>query len=69
MLGSDQTDSFRSFLSRLETAYTNARYAAESERLWTITPPRSWVDTTSVEARRNLPTHLRDRLLRYRSAA
>ena len=69
MLGSDQTDYFRSFLSRLETAYAHARYAAEAARPWTITPPRWWVDTTSVDARRNLPPHLRDRALRYRRAA
>jgi len=69
MLGSDQTDYFQSFLSRLETAYTNARYAAEAARRWTITPPQWWVDTTTVDARRNLPAHLRDRLLRHRRAA
>ncbi len=69
MLGSDQTDYFCSFLSRLETAYGNARHAAEASRPWTITPPRWWVDTTTVDGRRNLPPHLRDRLLRHRRAA
>ena len=54
MLGSDRTDDYRSFLSRLHTAYGNARYASEAARPWTIVPPRWWVDTTSVDARRNL---------------
>lgn len=49
MLGSDSTDDFGSFLTRLHTAYGNARFAAE--------------------ARRNLPAHLQDRLLRYRRVA
>lgn len=69
MLGSDQADHFTSFLSRLDTAYDNARYAAESTREWTITPPASWTQTSTVAARRDLPSHLRDRLLRYRRAA
>ncbi|WP_432477271.1 hypothetical protein [Nocardioides sp. GXQ0305] len=69
MLGSDQTDYYTSFLSRLETAYANARYGAEGDSLWTIDPPRWWVDTTTVDARRHLSPHLRDRLLRHRRAA
>lgn len=69
MLGSDSTDDFGSFLTRLHTAYGNARFAAEADRLWTIHPPHWWIDTTTVDARRNLPAHLQDRLLRYRRVA
>ncbi len=69
MLGSDRLDGFTSFLSRLETAYGRAAYGAERSRPWTITTPPWWIDTTSVAARRNLPPHLRERLLRHRRAA
>lgn len=69
MLGSDHADDHCSFLSRLDTAYANARYAAEADRRWTIVPPRWWIDTTTVEARRNLSPQQRERLLRHRRAA
>lgn len=69
MLGSDSTDDYGSFLTRLHTAYGNARFAAEADRGWTIHPPHWWIDTTTVDARRNLPSHLQDRLLRYRRVA
>ena len=69
MIASDHADDHRSFLRRLDTAYRNARYAAEADRDWTIRPPRWWVDTSTVEARRNLDALTASRLLRYRRAA
>ena len=69
MLGSDSADGYRSFLSRLATAYANARYADEATRPWTIVPPRWWIDTTTVAARRGLSPSQRQRALRYRRAA
>ena len=69
MLGSDRADDYRSFLLRLDVAYRNARYAQEAARPWTITPPPWWIDTTTVDARRNLSPQLRDRLLRHRRVA
>ena len=69
MLASDHADDHRSFLARLHTAYAHARYAAEGNRPWTIVPPRWWIDTTTVVARRNLTREQRERLLRYRRAA
>jgi hypothetical protein len=69
MLASDRADGCRSFLTRLEAAYDRARYAAELGRDWTIQPPRWWVDTSTVDARRNLSPELRERLLQHRRAA
>lgn len=69
MLGSDRADDYASFLARLGTSYRNARFAAEHARPWTITPPHWWIDTTTVEARRNLTPELRERLLRHRRVA
>jgi hypothetical protein len=69
MLGSDRSDDYRSFRTHLHTAYGNARYSSEVVPPWTIIPPRWWVDTTSVDAHRNLPPELRERLLRHRGAA
>lgn len=69
MVASDHVDDHRSFLVRLDTAYGNARFAAEADRDWTIRPPRWWIDTSTVEARRNLDARTASRLLRYRRAA
>ncbi|MGH3347587.1 MAG: hypothetical protein ACRDO4_11450 [Nocardioides sp.] len=69
MVGGDRADGYRSFLLRLATAYEHAAYAAEGARPWTVVPPRWWIDTTTVAARRALDPATRDRLLRHRRAA
>lgn len=37
-------------------------------RGWTVEPPRWWIDTSTVAARRALSAEQRDRLLRYRAS-
>ena len=69
MVAADRLDGYRSFLERLDAAYANARFAGELGRPWSLVPPRWWIDTTTVEARRNLDPDQRARLLRYRRAA
>jgi hypothetical protein len=66
MIASDAGDGYRSFLSRLDTAYTHARHQDPATRSWTTVPPRWWTDTTSVEARRRLSPAVRARLLQHR---
>ncbi len=69
MIASDHADDYRSFLSRLDTAYACARYAAERDRAWTIQAPRWWIDTRSVRARLALDPRTSARVLAYRRAA
>jgi len=68
MVGGDRADDYRSFLLRLATAYQHAAFAAEGTRPWTIVPPRWWIDTATVAARRQLDPATRARLLRHRAA-
>lgn len=53
------------FLARLARAY-DAAAAVGGSRSWSADPPRGWVSTTTVDARRALTPSERDRLLRYR---
>ncbi|RYB94580.1 hypothetical protein EUA93_09640 [Nocardioides oleivorans] len=68
MMASDLAD--RSpFSRRLREAYGRASRLPSAERRWTIDPPRSWKDTTTVDARRALSTYDRERLLAHRRRA
>ena len=53
---------------RMLAARDRARFAAPSQRAWTIEPPRWWVRTDSVERRRALTDVQRATWLRYRGA-
>ncbi|QBR93356.1 hypothetical protein [Nocardioides euryhalodurans] len=55
--------------ARMREVRSRARWAAPSQRPWTIEPPRWWVPTWTVEQRRNLTDAERERLLRIRRTA
>ena len=54
---------------RMHAARARAAWSAPSQRAWTVMPPSWWVPTLTVEQRRNLDQHTRERVLRYRRAA
>jgi hypothetical protein len=68
MVAADKADP-ADFLRRLHAAYARAKHEAESTRAWTIVPPPWWVPTVTVQQRRELPDHLRARLLGNRWGA
>lgn len=68
-LPADRADGFHALSGRLDEAYGRASLRPDALRRWTTTPPRGWVDTSTVAARRALTASQRDRLLRYRRPA
>ncbi len=56
-------------VGRMLEARGRARFERESTRTWTAVPPRWWTPTHTVDLRRALSPHERDRLLGYRRAA
>jgi len=54
------------FVTRLQQAYGRAARQPVSDRAWTIELPPWWVPTFTVDQRRALDDHQRDRLLRLR---
>lgn len=67
VLGSDRDP--EALADRMHRARSRARFAAPSVRDWTVTLPTWWIPTFTVEQRRNLTEHERDRFLRYRRTA
>lgn len=66
MLATDWSD-LDGFVERVHQAARRADERHEVRR-WTLTPPASWVSTSTVERRRALTEEQRRRLLRYRLA-
>jgi hypothetical protein len=66
MLATDWGD-LDGFTERLQQAARRAR-DRHGVRRWTLTPPPSWVSTSTVERRRALTAEQRRRFLRYRLA-
>ncbi len=56
------------FVARLADAYRRAERSPAADRRWTVTPPRWWVPTTTVDQRRALTPDQRARFLRYRAS-
>jgi len=54
------------FVTRLRQAYARAARHPVSDRAWTIELPPWWVPTFTVEQRRALDDHQRERFLRLR---
>jgi hypothetical protein len=67
MVAADYADT-SAFVARLWSAYRRAG-RGERPRQWTLTMPRGWVDTSTVEVRRALDGWQRRRLLGYRRAS
>ena len=65
MLSGDGADPFR-MAERMRAVRARARWAAESQRDWTVVLPKWWIPTFTVEQRRNLDEGQRQRLLRLR---
>lgn len=55
------------YLQRLHDSYRRASYLPEARRLWTLERPPWWIPTDTVEQRRALTPHQRQRLLRHRA--
>lgn len=55
-------------IQRMVDARARAAWQPESERLWTVEPPRWWTPTRTVAQRRALTPVQRKRLLRHRAA-
>jgi hypothetical protein len=66
MLATDWSD-LDGFTERVQQAAGRAR-ERHGARRWTLTPPSSWVSTSTVERRRALTAEQRRRFLRYRLA-
>lgn len=67
MLATDWSD-LDGFAQRVQQAAGRAR-ERHGVRPWTLTPPSSWVSTSTVERRRALTAEQRRRFLRYRLAS
>ena len=57
------------FVTRLRQAYARAARQPITDRAWTVEPPPWWVPTFTVEQRRALDDHQRERFLRLRLRA
>ena len=57
------------FMARLRAAYARATRIPVADRRWTVALPPWWIPTFTVEQRRNLTAHQRERLLHYRQRA
>lgn len=67
MLASDRADP-GPFIGRLLDAYARAERTPADLRLWSLTLPPWWTDTSTVAKRRALTGSARERLLRMRAA-
>ncbi len=54
-------------VARLRSAYARAARLPESQRRWTLTPPRDWISTVTVAQRRGLGPRERTQLLAHRT--
>ena len=55
--------------ARMQAARRRARWLPEERRAWTIQPPPWWIETVTVEQRRQLNRSQRETLLGHRRAA
>ncbi|MXG90002.1 hypothetical protein [Nocardioides flavescens] len=68
MAAGDVASPSTTVVPRILQARARALARRAEPRGWTVEPPRWWVDTSTVAARRGLSAEQRDRLLRYRAS-
>ncbi|WP_151084244.1 hypothetical protein [Nocardioides cynanchi] len=66
VLASDARDPF-DVVRRMRATRARARFAAPSDRAWTVDKPPWWIATETVDQRRALSDAQRERLLRHRA--
>lgn len=68
MVARDRED-VAGLVDRIMATRARARWESESQRSWTVEPPRWWTPTTTVAQRRALSAEKRERLLAHRLQA